>query len=162
MARSTADRPAQPALLRRRSVLKTVAMAATGSLSAPFVISARAADTLVVTAYGGEYQDVFMKSVIEPFEKKFGVQVTYDESGGAAQTYAKIRAARGFPFSIRLVIFFIAWAPPTAATYFATMSSAVGAGPAAGAVAPGVAGRGMGRASDSKTAGTATGRVLPR
>jgi putative spermidine/putrescine transport system substrate-binding protein len=97
MARSTADRPAQPALLRRRSVLKTVAMAATGSLSAPFVISARAADTLVVTAYGGEYQDVFMKSVIEPFEKKFGVQVTYDESGGAAQTYAKIRAARGTP-----------------------------------------------------------------
>ncbi|HTB48248.1 MAG TPA: extracellular solute-binding protein, partial [Acetobacteraceae bacterium] len=78
-------------------MLKAVTLAAAGSVAAPYVISARAADTLVVSAYGGEYQDVFMKSVIEPFEKKFGVQVTYDESGGAAQTYAKIRAARGAP-----------------------------------------------------------------
>ena len=54
------------------------------ALSAPFVISARAADTLVVTAYGGEYQDVFVPTVVEPFEKKFGVKVTYDLSGGAA------------------------------------------------------------------------------
>jgi putative spermidine/putrescine transport system substrate-binding protein len=68
-----------------------------GVLAAPFVIPARAADTLVVTAYGGEYQDVFVPTVIEPFEKKFGVKVTYDLSGGAAQTYAKIRAARGAP-----------------------------------------------------------------
>jgi putative spermidine/putrescine transport system substrate-binding protein len=82
-----------PARLRRRSILK----AGVGGLCAPYVISARAADTLVVTAYGGEYQDVFMKAVIEPFQQKFGVQVSYDQSGGAAQTYAKIRAARGAP-----------------------------------------------------------------
>jgi putative spermidine/putrescine transport system substrate-binding protein len=88
---------ASPAAIGRRTVLKAVTIAAAGSVAAPYVISARAADTLVVTAYGGEYQDVFMKSVIEPFQKKFGVQVTYDESGGAAQTYAKIRAARGAP-----------------------------------------------------------------
>jgi putative spermidine/putrescine transport system substrate-binding protein len=79
--------------MRRRPILKAIA----GSLCAPFVVSARAAETLVVTAYGGEYQDVFTKTVIEPFEKKFGVQITYDQSGGAAQTYAKIRAARGAP-----------------------------------------------------------------
>ena len=30
------------------------------ALAAPFIIRARAADTLVVTAYGGEYQDVFV------------------------------------------------------------------------------------------------------
>lgn len=83
--------------LRRRTILRAGAGAALGSLAAPFVISARAADTLVVTAYGGEYQSVFMKTVVEPFEKKFGVQVSYDQSGGAAQTYARIRAARGAP-----------------------------------------------------------------
>jgi putative spermidine/putrescine transport system substrate-binding protein len=66
-------------------------------LSAPFVISARAAETLVVTAYGGEYQDVFTKAVLQPFEQKFGVKIEYVQSGGAAQTYARIRAARGAP-----------------------------------------------------------------
>lgn len=83
--------------IRRRTILRASVGLASGTLAAPFVISARAAETLVVTAYGGEYQTVFMKSVVEPFEKKFGVQVTYDQSGGAAQTYAKIRAARGSP-----------------------------------------------------------------
>jgi putative spermidine/putrescine transport system substrate-binding protein len=77
-------------LLTRRTVLAA-------GLSAPFVISARAAETLVVTAYGGEYQDVFSKAVIEPFEKKFGVKIDYVQSGGAAQTYARIRASRGAP-----------------------------------------------------------------
>ena len=81
------------AVTRRRPILKVIA----GALCAPFVIRARAAETLVVTAYGGEYQEVFTKTVLEPFEKKFGVQITYDQSGGAAQTYAKIRAARGAP-----------------------------------------------------------------
>jgi len=76
-------------------ITRRAALGAT--LAAPFVITARAADTLVVTAYGGEYQDVFVPAVVEPFEKKFGVKVTYDLSGGASQTYAKIRAARGAP-----------------------------------------------------------------
>ena len=77
-------------MITRRAALGT-------ALAAPFIIPARAADTLIVTAYGGEYQDVFVPAVIEPFEKKFGVKVTYDLSGGASQTYAKIRAARGAP-----------------------------------------------------------------
>ena len=44
-----------------------------------------------------EYQDILMRTTIEPFEKKFGVQVTYDNTGSAAQNYAKIRASRGAP-----------------------------------------------------------------
>lgn len=83
--------------LRRRSFLKGIAGAAASNLCAPFIITAQAADSLVVTAYGGEYEDVFMKTVVKPFEKKFGVHIVYDESGGASQTYAKIRAARGAP-----------------------------------------------------------------
>jgi putative spermidine/putrescine transport system substrate-binding protein len=89
--------PRSKPLLRRRTVLQGgPALAATG-LCAPFVISACAADSLVVTGYGGEYQDVSTRTTLEPFERKFSVQVVYAESGGAAQTYAKIRAARGAP-----------------------------------------------------------------
>jgi putative spermidine/putrescine transport system substrate-binding protein len=81
--------------IRTPAVTRRTILAA--GLSAPFVIRARAAETLVVTAYGGEYQDVFTKAVLEPFEKKFGVHIDYVQSGGAAQTYARIRAARGAP-----------------------------------------------------------------
>jgi putative spermidine/putrescine transport system substrate-binding protein len=79
--------------MRRRPLLQ----AAAGALAAPFIIPARAGETLVVSAYGGEYQDVFMHTVVEPFEKKFGVEIAYDKSGGSAETYARIRASRGTP-----------------------------------------------------------------
>jgi putative spermidine/putrescine transport system substrate-binding protein len=79
--------------LSRRTVLR----AATGALAAPYVIPARAADTLVVNGYGAEFQEIITRTTIEPFEKKFGVKVTYDNTGSAAQNYAKIRASRGAP-----------------------------------------------------------------
>lgn len=81
------------AMTSRRTVLKGAA----AGLATPFVISARAAETLVVTAYGGEYETVFRQSTLDPFAKKFGVKIVYAESGGAAQTYTKIRATRGAP-----------------------------------------------------------------
>ena len=68
-----------------------------GALAAPFVIPALAGETLVVNGYGAEYQDILMKTTIEPFQKKFGVQITYDSTGSAAENYAKIRASRGAP-----------------------------------------------------------------
>lgn len=79
---------------RRRFGGRLVAGAALG---APFVISARAADTLVVNSYGGEFQDVFVPTTIAPFEKKFGVKIVYDDVGSASEDYAKIRATRGSP-----------------------------------------------------------------
>jgi hypothetical protein len=51
--------------LKRRSVLTTAAAAAAVSGRA------RAADTIVVTGYGGEYRDIMMDTVIKPFEQKF-------------------------------------------------------------------------------------------
>ena len=80
----------------RRRFLQGAA-AASASLGAPFVISARAAETLVVNAYGGEFQEIFMKTTVAPFEKKFGVKITYDDAGSASEDYAKIRATRGAP-----------------------------------------------------------------
>src|SRR4051812_45739826 len=68
-----------------------------GVLAAPYIIPALAADTLVVNGYGAEFQDIITRTTIEPFEKKFGVKVTYDNTGTAAQNYAKIRASRGAP-----------------------------------------------------------------
>ena len=79
--------------LSRRNALR----AAAGALAAPYVMPARAADTLVVNGYGAEFQEIITRTTIEPFEKKFGVKVTYDNTGSAAQNYAKIRASRGAP-----------------------------------------------------------------
>lgn len=79
--------------LLRRAVLR----GAVAGLAAPFVIPTRAAETLVVNGYGAEFQEIITRTTIKPFEKKFGVQITYDNTGSAAQNYAKIRASRGAP-----------------------------------------------------------------
>lgn len=52
---------------------------------------------LVVEGYGGEYQQIFNKTIKEPFEKQFGIKITYDIAGSGAQAYAKIKAAQGNP-----------------------------------------------------------------
>jgi putative spermidine/putrescine transport system substrate-binding protein len=57
---------------------------------------ALAAETITVTAYGGEYRDLFTKAVIEPFEAKFSCKVIYDESSGT-DPYPRVRATRGSP-----------------------------------------------------------------
>lgn len=77
---------------RRGLLLGTAALLAT-----PSIILAQASDQLVVNAYGGEFQDVFLATTVQPFEKKFGVKVVYDDAGSAAEDYAKIRATRGTP-----------------------------------------------------------------
>lgn len=79
----------------RRNVIKTGAAAAAASVAGPWPI-ARAAETLTVAAYGGEYREIMMRTVIQPFEKKFGVQIVYDDSGGV-DPYPRIRASRGAP-----------------------------------------------------------------
>ena len=77
-------------ITRRQTIAGAAALAAAaGPVRA-------ATDELIVTGYGGEYRDLFMKTVIEPFEKKFSAKVTYDESNGA-DPYPKVRATRGSP-----------------------------------------------------------------
>ena len=77
----------------RRRFLQQAAVA----LAAPYVITARAQETLIVNTQGGEYQELVERVVIRPFEKKFGVKVIHDPTGTASQDYAKIRASRGAP-----------------------------------------------------------------
>jgi putative spermidine/putrescine transport system substrate-binding protein len=82
-------------VLMRRSVLRTAgAAAAVGSLGV--IPRAHAADSIVVTGYGGEYRDVYMNTVIKPFEEKFSVQVVYDDTGGV-DPYPRVRATHGSP-----------------------------------------------------------------
>src|SRR5258708_25168173 len=77
----------------RRNLLKGA-----GALAlAPYVITARSEETLIVNTQGGEYQEIVERVVIRPFEKKFGVKVIHDPTGTASQDYAKIRASRGAP-----------------------------------------------------------------
>jgi putative spermidine/putrescine transport system substrate-binding protein len=79
--------------MSRRGVIRTAL--ATPILAAPPII-VRAADTLTIAAYGGEYRDIALRTIIEPFEKKFSAKVTYDDSGGV-DPYPRIRASRGAP-----------------------------------------------------------------
>jgi putative spermidine/putrescine transport system substrate-binding protein len=52
---------------------------------------------LVVNGYGGEYEDIFKKTIKEPFERETGARMVYDATGSASEDYAKIRATRGDP-----------------------------------------------------------------
>jgi putative spermidine/putrescine transport system substrate-binding protein len=79
----------------RRAVLRAAGGIALAGV-APAIV-ARAADSLVVNAYGGEFGDILKSTVIAPFEKKFGVQVVFDDTGTSSTNYAKIRATRGAP-----------------------------------------------------------------
>ena len=49
-----------------------------------FIVPALAADRLVVNGYGAEFQEIITCTTIEPFEKKFGVKITYDDTGSGA------------------------------------------------------------------------------
>ena len=53
--------------------------------------------TLVVNGYGGEWEDLFTTVIKEPFEERYGVTITIDPSGSAAEDYAKLRASQGDP-----------------------------------------------------------------
>ena len=81
----------------RRDFIKRASAAAVAGLGAPYVWSQKSDDTLVVNSFGGEYQELFEKNVIEPFEKKFSVKVVHDATGTSSQDYAKIRASKGAP-----------------------------------------------------------------
>ena len=44
----------------------------------------------MVSVDAAEFQDIIMRTTIEPFEKSFRCEITYDIDGSAAQNYAKI------------------------------------------------------------------------
>ena len=81
----------------RREFLRRASAGAAAALGAPYVWAQRTDETLIVNTYGGEYQELFEKTVMQPFEKKFGVKVIHDATGTSSQDYAKIRASRGAP-----------------------------------------------------------------
>ncbi len=78
-------------------------MAAAGT--APAIITRASDNRLVVNSQGGEYQRIFERTVIKPFEEKFGVTVIHDATGTASQDMAKLRAAGGKPgFDVAAVL----------------------------------------------------------
>ena len=81
----------------RREFLRRTSAGAAVTLGAPYVWAQRTDETLIVNTFGGEYQELFEKTVLQPFEKKFGVKVIHDATGTSSQDYAKIRASRGAP-----------------------------------------------------------------
>jgi putative spermidine/putrescine transport system substrate-binding protein len=81
----------------RREFLRRASVTTAAAVAAPYVWAQRTDETLVVNSFGGEYQEVFEKAVLRPFEKKFGVKVVHDTTGTSSQDYAKIRASKGAP-----------------------------------------------------------------
>jgi putative spermidine/putrescine transport system substrate-binding protein len=86
-----------PTQTGRREFIRRASAAAIAGIGAPYVIAQRTDETLVVNSFGGEYQELFEKAIIQPFEKKFSVKVVHDTTGTSAQDYAKIRASKGSP-----------------------------------------------------------------
>ena len=86
-----------PPSLDRREFIRRASAAAIAGLGAPYVIAQRTEESLVVNSFGGEYQELFEKAVIQPFEKKFGAKIVHDTTGTSSQDYAKIRASKGSP-----------------------------------------------------------------
>ena len=81
---------------RRQGLKGTAGAAAFAAGMGPWIVSG-ASDELVVSSYGGEFEKIYKKTVVEPFEKKFGVKVIYDPKGSSSQKYARIRATKGSP-----------------------------------------------------------------
>jgi putative spermidine/putrescine transport system substrate-binding protein len=92
----TADKSTDNALDRRDFIRRASATVVAG-LAAPYVWSQKADDTLVVNSFGGEYQELFEKNILQPFQRKFGVKIVHDATGTSSTTYAKIRASKGAP-----------------------------------------------------------------
>lgn len=70
----------------RRSLLKGVALsAAAATLSAPFVRTARAADPLRISNFGGFFEQAFAKSVYPAFTAKTGIAVQSIPQSGSSQ-----------------------------------------------------------------------------
>lgn len=84
--------------LTRRSILKGAAGVAALSAASigPWKI-AHANERLIVNSYGGSQGKATDEAINKPFEEKFKVKVINDETGTAAQDYAKIRATNGQP-----------------------------------------------------------------
>ena len=80
-------------LVRLAAVVLVIALLS----SAPAPVVKAQSNQLVVNGFGGEYEDIFKKTLKEPFEREFNARITFDPTGSASEDYAKIRASRGDP-----------------------------------------------------------------
>src|SRR5690606_22672893 len=93
--RSQPDSKAPASYLTRRHFLTGVAGVSATAIG-PWPI-AHANERLIVNALAGEQSETTKKYVGDAFEQKFKVTILCDDTGTAAQDYAKIRATRGAP-----------------------------------------------------------------
>jgi putative spermidine/putrescine transport system substrate-binding protein len=59
--------------------------------------SALAQGTLVVSGFGGLWEQAVRQAVIEPFQERYGVQVTHAIGGASSEVLARLRAEGGRP-----------------------------------------------------------------
>ena len=85
--------------LSRRDFLMTSASLAAGFSAANFLIPKASAGQdkmtkeLQIMTWGGSFGDGVRQTIVEPFEKEYGVKVTVGVLGANAEMLAKLRAA---------------------------------------------------------------------
>ncbi len=89
--------PTKRRAISRRTLLKGAVGATALAAAACRRGSGPTSERLIVNYQGGEVGRIFEETTIEPFAKKFGVEVIHDEMGVASQDYARIRASNGEP-----------------------------------------------------------------
>ena len=82
-------------MLTRRVVVK----AGLATLAAPAIVRAQGlSGTISLMSYAGIFQDNYVQTVVEPFQKAFpGVKVTYVPGGSSAQMVGSVRAQKADP-----------------------------------------------------------------
>ena len=82
-------------MLTRRAVVQT----GLAALAAPRIARAQTPhESITLMAYGGIFQDNYIRAVVEPFRKAFpGVTVNYAQGGNSAQMVGSLRAQKADP-----------------------------------------------------------------
>jgi spermidine/putrescine transport system substrate-binding protein len=97
MAKERIDRPAARRVLRRDVLRAGGALA--GFTAANFFVPRellaqdKMTNELVITTWGGSFADAVRSTIVEPFQKEFGVRVTMGVTGNQAEMLTKLRAA---------------------------------------------------------------------
>jgi spermidine/putrescine transport system substrate-binding protein len=97
MSTKRIDRPAGRRISRRRVLRAGGALAGFTAVNffVPHELLAqdKMTNELVVTTWGGSFADAVRATVVEPFQKEFGVRVTMGVTGNQAEMLTKLRAA---------------------------------------------------------------------
>ena len=91
---------AKPGDRSRREFIQRASAATVLGLGAPYVWAQRTDETLVVNSFGGEYQELFEKNVIQPFERTDEISERAGQDANALALYEPCIEPRNMPIRV--------------------------------------------------------------